>query len=100
MLTKVLIKRSFILGKTKEVVTLLNDLRSQAMQQPGYVSGQTLTKPDNYNHFLVISTWQTLDDWLQWKDSSARKNMDKMLEVYQEGPTEYEEYVLGTPFSK
>lgn len=100
MLTKVLIKRRFIEGKTPEIVSLLNEMRASAMNLPGYVSGQTLTKPDNPQHFLVISTWQSLEDWLSWKNNETRQRLEKMLEIYQETPTVYEEYVLGTPFSK
>jgi heme-degrading monooxygenase HmoA len=100
MLTKVLIKRRFIEGKTREIVSLLNEMRANAMNLTGYISGQTLTKPENPHHFLVISTWQSLNDWLAWKNNASRHHIEKMLEIYQEGPTEYEEYVLGTPFSE
>jgi len=98
MLTKILIKRRFQAGKTREIITLLNDMRSQAIKQRGYVHGQTLVQPDNPQNYLVISTWESLEMWRKWKDSETRKTIDAMLEVYQEGPTEYEEYVLGTPF--
>ena len=45
MLAKVLIKRRFKSGRTKEIVSLLNDMRSAAMRQPGYISGLTLMEP-------------------------------------------------------
>jgi heme-degrading monooxygenase HmoA len=98
MLTKILIKRRFQEGKTREIITLLNDMRSEAIKQRGYVHGQTLVQPDDPQNYLVISTWESLEFWHQWKDSETRKTIDAMLEVYQAGPTEYEEYVLGTPF--
>ena len=98
MLTKILIKRRFQAGKTREIITLLNDMRSQAIKQRGYVQGETLVQPDNPQNYLVISTWSNLEFWRNWKNSETRKTIDTMLEVYQEGPTEYEEYVQGTPF--
>jgi heme-degrading monooxygenase HmoA len=98
MLTKILIKRRFHEEKVKEIVSLLNDLRAKATTQPGYVSGQTLVNPEDHQNFLVISTWQNLESWRKWKDSDERKSLDAMLEVYQDGSTTYEEYVLGTPF--
>ena len=47
MLAKVLIQRQFKSGYTQEIVTLLNDMRSVAMNQPGYLSGLTLMEPEN-----------------------------------------------------
>ena len=42
MLAKVLIKRRFKKGTNKEVRALLNEFRAGAMNQPGYITGQTL----------------------------------------------------------
>ena len=99
MLAKVLIKRQFKTGHTREIVTLLNDLRSAAMRQAGYISGLTLMEPENPNQMLVISTWQSLEDWQRWKANEERTRLESMLEIYQEGSTQYEAYVVGTGFS-
>jgi len=100
MLAKVLIQRSFKTGHNKEIVALLNDMRSAAMSQPGYLSGLTLTDPDNPNKMLVISTWQTIADWQRWKANDERIRLESMLEIYQDGTTRYEAYVVGTGFSQ
>jgi len=100
MLAKVLIQRSFKTGHTKEIVALLNDMRSAAMGQSGYLSGLTLMDPDNPNKMLVISTWQTLADWKRWKANDERIRLESMLEIYQDGTTRYEAYVVGTGFSQ
>ncbi|MCG6909745.1 MAG: antibiotic biosynthesis monooxygenase [Deltaproteobacteria bacterium] len=100
MLAKVLIKRQFKDGHTQEIVNLLNDLRSAAMRQPGYISGLTLMLPENPNIMLVIGTWQTIDDWIRWKGNAERTRLEAMLDIYQEGPTQYEAYVVGTGFSQ
>ena len=100
MLAKILIKRRLQEGKGQEIVSILNDMRSKAMNQSGYVSGQTLVNPEDLRDFLVISTWQSLESWRKWKESAARKSLDAMLEVYQDKPTIYEEYILGTPFQE
>ena len=97
MIAKILIKRRFKEGHTPQIVSLLNDVRSLAMNQPGYQSGETLTKNGHPNDMVVISTWAGLDDWQAWKSSEERKKFEAMLEVYQHGPTEYEEYLLGSP---
>ena len=95
MLAKILIERQFTLGNEKEILSLLNNLRSLAMNQPGYISGLTMTIPDDPGNMMVISTWQTLDNWQAWKENTERKNLEAMLEIYQERPTEYREYIVG-----
>jgi heme-degrading monooxygenase HmoA len=44
---------------------------------------------------LVIGTWENMESWHSWKKNSKRKEFEAMLEIYQDGPTEYEEYLLG-----
>jgi heme-degrading monooxygenase HmoA len=100
MVVKILIKREFKPGKRIEILNLLNDLRSAALQQEGYISGLTLTDPENTDKTLVIGTWQSLKDWHQWKDHSERKRIEAMLEIYQESPTTYEPYVIGIGLNK
>jgi len=100
MLAKVLIKRQFKPGHTQEIVALLNDMRSAAMGLPGYLSGLTLMEPENPSKMLVISTWQTLEDWNNWKSNGQRIHLESLLEVYQNVPTQYEAYVVGTGFSQ
>lgn len=99
MIAKIIIKRRFKTGKTRQIIALLNELRSRAMHQPGYISGETLSKKGFPNNMVVIGSWQTLDAWRQWRDSEERKKYEAMLELYQERPTEYEEYLLGTPLT-
>ena len=98
MLVKIFIKRHFKEGKTKEINALLNEFRAGAMNREGYVSGETLLDPENPNKVLVIGTWQNMESWLSWKENSARKNFEAMLAIYQEGPTEYDAYLLGKTF--
>jgi heme-degrading monooxygenase HmoA len=69
------------------------------MRQSGYISGLTLMEPENPNKMMVISTWQTIDDWKRWQNHAERIRLEAMLEVYQDGPTQYEAYVVGTGFS-
>lgn len=95
MLAKILIKRRFKPGNEKEILSLLNNLRSIAMSQAGYVSGLTMTSPDDPEDMMVISTWQSLERWHAWKQNSERQNLEAMLEIYQSGPTDYQEYVVG-----
>jgi heme-degrading monooxygenase HmoA len=100
MIAKILIKRKFKEGNTAQIVALLNEIRTKAMDNPGYLSGETLIKRGYPNTMVIISTWRSLEDWRRWLDSHERNTFEAMLEVYQEGPTEYDEYLLGSPLHK
>jgi antibiotic biosynthesis monooxygenase (ABM) superfamily enzyme len=100
MIAKILIKRRFKEGHTPQIVALLNEIRTRAMTHSGYMSGETLVKTGYPNNMVVISTWQNVEDWYHWRDSEDRKRFEAMLEVYQERPTEYDEYLLGSPLHK
>jgi heme-degrading monooxygenase HmoA len=94
MVAKILIRRRFKIGKKKEIFALFKKLRSAVLNQPGYISGETLLEHIDSQHMLVISTWENMESWHRWIKSSKRKEFDAMMEIYQDGPTEYEEYLL------
>lgn len=95
MQAKILIKRKFIKGKKSEIIALLKELRSRALQQPGYISGETLSSEDQPQVLMVIGTWQDMESWHNWQKNVTRKTLEQMLTTYQEGSTEYEEFTLG-----
>ena len=95
MNAKILIKRKFKKGKEKEILALLRELRSGALNQPGYISGETLTSTENPRTMMVIGTWHDMENWYNWKRNSTRQTLEQMLETYQEGSTEYQEFKLG-----
>jgi heme-degrading monooxygenase HmoA len=97
MVAKILIKRRFKPGNARQVLSLLNELRSRAMLQFGYISGETLSQKDFPNNMTVIGTWQSLDDWYRWRDSDERNKLEAMLALYQNRPTKHEEFLLGSP---
>jgi heme-degrading monooxygenase HmoA len=100
MIAKILIKRRFKEGHAPQIVALLNEIRTHALNQAGYMSGETLVKSDYPNNMVVISTWQSEQAWHNWRDSDTRKKFEAMLEVYQDRPTDYDEYLLGSPLQK
>jgi heme-degrading monooxygenase HmoA len=96
MQAKIIIKRKFFRGKQKEIIALLRELRSGALQQPGYISGETLTSANDPQTLVVIGTWQDMESWYRWKENDTRKTLERMLETYQEESTDYQELTLGT----
>lgn len=95
MQAKILIKRKFRTGKKKEIISVLRELRSRAMDQPGYISGQTLASPEHPQQLMVIGTWVNLESWHNWCTNPTRQALEQILESYQMGPTEYQEFILG-----
>ena len=98
MIAKIIIKRRFVKENTPQILSLLNKMRSIAMNQHGYISGETLMQSEFPENMAVIATWQSMKDWIAWKNSEERKTYEAMLEIYQTRPTQYEEYYLGTAF--
>jgi len=95
MAVKVLITRRFKKDKGMEVLSQLNHLRSEAMNQPGYITGETLAGHDDPQKLLVIATWDTLEHWVKWKDNPTRKEYENKLTDLLEGPVQYEAFILG-----
>ena len=95
MAVKILIKRRLPLNKDKATVALLGQLRMLAMQQKGYISGETLRRIENPEEFLVISTWQSFEDWENWFNSSGRKELQSKIDILLGRETTYEVYQYG-----
>ena len=95
MLVKVFIKRQIAEGKCDEAFALLKALRFAAMEQEGYVSGETLIRAGDPHKIMVISTWQGLENWQKWKESAKRKELEAQLEALHTEPVLYEPYVFS-----
>ena len=96
MAVKVIIKRRIKEGKSRGVFTLLNKLRTDAMEQPGYIYGETLINHDDPHEVVVIAMWQAFENWLNWKENELRQANERQLEEWLQEPTEVNTYVLGT----
>ena len=96
MAAKILIKRRFTPGNRIDILSLLSDMRTAAMHQPGYISGMTLSANKDPQTLIVVGTWESIENWHLWKENESRKNLEALLEVYQELPAEYTECVVGS----
>jgi len=92
MAVKILIKRSIPANKTRELMPLFQNLRTLAMNQPGYIAGETLKRIDSPGQYLVISTWHSVDNWRQWVLSKERKEIQNRIDMLLQEQTEYEIY--------
>ena len=86
-MVKVLLERTLKGKHVAEIVRLLRQMRVLAMQQPGYISGETLHAVDDPNQYLVISTWETLKHWQAWFDNAKRQVMQTEIDNYMDSPT-------------
>jgi heme-degrading monooxygenase HmoA len=98
MAIKVLIKRDFKAGNLKQVSQLLNRARYGAMGMKGYISSETLTDLKNPNRVVVVSMWQNLSDWDNWKSDPSRSELAAEMEKIMTGPETIEAYEIGMQF--
>ncbi len=89
---KVLLERTIKGKQVQEIARLLRMLRVKAIQQPGFISGETLHAADNPNRYLVIGTWENLADWEAWFNNPERKEMQTDLDKFLEEPTKIQVY--------
>jgi heme-degrading monooxygenase HmoA len=77
---KVIIKRKWKIEQPEELLPLLTELRSHAQNQAGYISGETLRSLDDPGDFMVISEWETSDDWKRWSQSKERRDIQHKVD--------------------
>lgn len=71
----VVIKRKFKMNHPEELVPLMAQLSDRARQQEGYISTDTLQSTDNPDEYLVVSKWETEEDWQKWFGSKERRDI-------------------------
>jgi heme-degrading monooxygenase HmoA len=95
MAIKIVIKRHFKSESAEKAFALLNEFRRDAMNQPGYVSGETWVNHYDPCSLTVVSTWQTVEDWIRWEESDVRAANEAKLEGLLQESTKFEVYDLG-----
>jgi heme-degrading monooxygenase HmoA len=66
--------------KATQLAPLIVKLRSLATVQPGYITGKTFRCLDCPGEFLVISTWNGIEDWNRWLNSGQRTDIQKQID--------------------
>ena len=93
MAIEVMIKRKVKQGpQARQVVPLILQLRTLATYQPGYISGKTLCNLENPEECLVVSTWNTIEDWEKWLNCKERNRIQNKIEELTGEKTEYSIY--------
>ena len=95
MAVKVLIRRKVPENMARKMIPLFREMRSLANEQPGYITGETMRNLEKSDDFLVISTWETSDDWKRWVQSDTRQQIQDKIDDLLGGQTEYEIFHYG-----
>ena len=95
MAVKALINRHILEDKIEDALSIFKEIRIKAMDQPGYISGESLVNHHDPQNIMIISTWQTYEDWKNWHQSDERTALESKLERYLQKPAEYKIYDLG-----
>jgi heme-degrading monooxygenase HmoA len=80
MTVKVVMERTAEPENKEQLLALLTKLREKAIHQQGYISGETLSSLENEETHLVISTWNTLQDWRAWENNQDRRVLIAMID--------------------
>jgi len=92
---KIIIKRQVPDIQSQQLTPFLKKLRNLALNQPGYITGETLKGIDPPGKTLVISTWESTEAWQQWLANPERIAIQAQIDVLIGEPTAYEVYSSG-----
>jgi heme-degrading monooxygenase HmoA len=92
MTVHVIIKRKLIIDKPDKIFPLLSKLHTLGMQQPGYIDSMTLKNIDKPEEHMIISTWETVDDWNAWFQGKDRRDLQGQVDSLVGERTQYSIY--------
>ena len=95
MAVRIIIDRKVKKGKEADLAKLLRELRSKAIPSRGYISGETLRSMDDPHNYIVITTWQNIDDWKTWEKNPERKKIQAKIEKVMARPTKTKVYLYA-----
>jgi heme-degrading monooxygenase HmoA len=95
MAVKIFIRRTIPQDKAKKMIPLFRQMRASAATQSGYITGETLRSMDSPEEFMVISTWQSSEDWNKWLKSEDRNKVQSKIDELLGGETGYEIFHYG-----
>ncbi len=87
MAVRIIIERNIKKGNEIELARLLLELRSRAIKQKGYITGETLRDHDDPSTHIVISTWESVEDWKRWSKAEERMGVQSKIEEFLTEPS-------------
>jgi heme-degrading monooxygenase HmoA len=92
MTVKIVIKRLVPKDKESSLLPLIKALRIATTKQDGYISGETLQRIDKPGETVVVSTWESAEDWSRWVRNPERIQLQEKIDVLLGKETEYRIY--------
>ncbi len=92
MAVKIFIKRKLTGKENIELSLLLQKMRGLTLNQPGYITGETLKRIDKNDEVMVISTWRSVADWNNWVNNERRMVVQGEIDALLSTETEYAIY--------
>ncbi len=94
MAVRIIIERRIKKGKEMDLARLLLELRSRAVKEKGYITGETLRDYDDPSTHIVISTWESAEDWKSWSNKGERVEVQSKIEELLIEPSKTKIYEL------
>lgn len=63
-----------------KLAPLIVQLRSRVTVQPGFLTDQTFSCLDCDGEYMIISSWNTLEDWNKWMHSEERMAIQRKID--------------------
>jgi quinol monooxygenase YgiN len=76
---KILVERRVLPGQERRALELMRQIRARCLDEPGYISGETLRDSEDPNTILVMSSWFGLGDWRRWHQSETRRAFESQM---------------------
>ena len=64
----------------KDVEPIFVQLRSHAMKYPGFVGAENLVSEEDQSVVVMITTWETMENWRTWAESRKTKDLLRQLQ--------------------
>ena len=92
MTVSVLIRRKVSAGKGELLENLYSELVAVAVKQKGYVGAETMRRADMPDEYLIISKWESVEDWSRWLISDERRAYQERIDDLTGAKTKFEIY--------
>jgi len=94
MAVRIIIERRIKEGKEMDLAKLLLELRSRTVREKGYITGETLRDYEDPSTHIVISTWESAEDWKSWSNKKERLEIQSKIEELLSEPSKTKIYEL------
>jgi heme-degrading monooxygenase HmoA len=80
MAVTILSKRLFKIDQKENLIPLFKELRDLAKRQNGFISRGTFSSLTDPGEYIVISEWETVDDWRNWMDKKETRKIQGKID--------------------